>query len=269
MIEAQRRPADRAAPAFALDSLTFSVPGRILLHPTTLDLPAGRMIGLLGPNGSGKSTLLKLLARQMRPTSGTIAHAGRPLASYAERDFARTVAYLPQDLPTAAGLRVRDLVALGRYPWHGALGRFGADDHAMVAHALERTALIGLAERAVATLSGGERQRVWMAMLVAQDARVLLLDEPISALDVAHQVEILALVRSLAVEKNLTVVVVLHDVNLAVRFCDEIVALKGGRVAARADAEAFLDAATLRSIYDVEMDVFAHPRTGRPLAAVV
>lgn len=253
---------------FDLDAASFAVAGRVLLAPLTLTLPPRRVVGLIGHNGSGKSTLIKLLARQQPPTSGTIRFAGRALADWGERAFARQVAYLPQQTPPAAGLRVRDLVALGRYPWHGALGRFTGADADKVEEAMARTAVTPFAGRLVETLSGGERQRVWLAMLMAQDAACLLLDEPISALDVAHQVEVLALVRRLAAERGLGVVVVLHDVNMAARFCDEIIALHGGRLVARGAPAAIMTPECLEAIYGVPMGVTRHPDAGHPLAFV-
>ena len=161
---------------------------------------------------------------------------------------------------------VRELVALGRYPWHGALGRFGEGDRAKVEEAMALTDIRGFADRQVDTLSGGERQRVWLAMLVAQDAECLLLDEPISALDVAHQIEVLSLVHRLSAERGLGVVVVLHDVNMAARFCDEILALKQGRLIARGSPEAIMTPGELQRIYGLAMDVLEHGPGRRPLA---
>ena len=191
------------------------------------------MAGLVGHNGSGKSTLVKLLARQEAPTAGAIHFDGQPLGAWRDRAFARAVAYLPQHTPLAPGMLVRELVALGRYPWHGALGRFTNADRDKVAEAMALTDTARYADRFVDTLSGGERQRVWLAMLIAQDAGCLLLDEPTSALDIAHQIEVLSLVRKLSRERGVTVIVVLHEINMAARFCDEIVALREGRLVAR------------------------------------
>jgi len=159
-------------------------------------------------------------------------------------------------------------VALGRYPWHGALGRFGTADREKVEEAMALTDVVTFADRVVDTLSGGERQRVWLAMLVAQDAECLLLDEPISALDVAHQVEVLSLVHRLSQEKGLGVVVVLHDVNLAARFCDEIIALHKGRLISRGAPSQIMTADRLQSIYGIAMGVLPHPDTGQPLSFV-
>ncbi|MCT4492603.1 ATP-binding cassette domain-containing protein [Bosea minatitlanensis] len=251
---------------FDLDGVTFAVPGRTLLEPLSLTLPARRVVGLIGHNGSGKSTLLKLLARQQAATGGTVRFEGKALEAWNGRAFARKVAYLPQQTPASSGLLVKELVALGRYPWHGALGRFGAKDREKVAEAMALTDVEPFAERLVDTLSGGERQRAWLAMLVAQDAECLLLDEPTSALDIAHQIEVLSLVRRLSAERGLGVVVVLHDVNMAARFCDEIVALHSGRMIARGAPDEIMTSQQLARIYGVAMSVIAHPQTQRPIA---
>jgi len=255
-------------PLFQLDDVTFAIPERRLLEPLTMTLPARRVVGLIGHNGSGKSTLLKLLARQQPVSSGTVRFEGRALRDWGDRPFARKVAYLPQQTPPASGMLVKELVALGRYPWHGALGRFGQTDRDKVAEAMKLTDVEPFADRLVDTLSGGERQRVWLAMLVAQDAECLLLDEPISALDVAHQIEVLALVQRLARERGLGVVVVLHDVNMAARFCDEIIALHSGKLIARGAPAEIMTPAALQSIYGVAMDIMPHPVSGLPISYV-
>lgn len=259
-------------PMFELEGATFSIPGsipgRILLDLPSFPLFSRRVTGLIGHNGSGKSTLLKILARQQPLDAGKASFEGRPLGSWSHRAFARKVGYLPQYTPAAAGLLVRELVALGRYPWHGALGRFGEADRRKVEEALDLTDTARFADRLVDTLSGGERQRVWLAMLIAQDAGCLLLDEPISALDVAHQVEVLSLVRRLSRERGIGVVMVLHDVNMAARFCDEIVALRGGRLIARGTPAAIMTPERLGAIYGLPMSVIPHPETGQPVGLV-
>ena len=251
-----------------LDGVGFDVAGAVLLKPLTLSLLNRGITGLVGQNGSGKSTLLKILARQQPPSRGSIVFEGRPLQAWPEREFARRVAYLPQHTPLAAGLTTRELVELGRYPWHGALGRFSQTDRQKVDEALALTCTDVFADRFVDTLSGGERQRVWLAMLIAQDARVLLLDEPISALDVAHQLRVLGLVRRLSMEKDLAVMIVIHDINLAARYCDDIIALKAGEIVAHGTPAEFMTTARLQEIYDVVMGVFPHPEMGPPVAYV-
>ncbi|CAO3428892.1 ABC transporter ATP-binding protein [Azospirillum endophyticum] len=253
---------------FDLDNVGAAVPGRTLLHPLTLTLAPGRVVGLIGHNGSGKSTLLKLMARQLAPSAGTIRFEGRPLAAWESRAFARRLAYLPQQMPAAPGLLGRELVALGRYPWHGPFGRFGAADRQAVEEAMTQTGVADFADRPVDALSGGERQRVWLAMMVAQRPGALLLDEPTSALDIAHQVEVLSLIRRLGRDHGLGVVVVLHDVNMAAAFCDELLALQGGRLIARGAPDDIMTPEMLERIYGLPFGVMPHPVSGRPIGYV-
>lgn len=255
-----------ALPIYEIDNLSFAVAGRTLLHPVSLTLPTQRVCGLIGHNGSGKSTLLKLLARQLRPTTGSVRFAGAPLAQWDNRALARKVAWLPQQPPAADGMTVRELVSLGRYPWHGALGRFGVRDSAKVTEAMELTDVVQFADRPVDGLSGGERQRVWLAMLVAQDSDCLLLDEPISALDIAHQIEVLGLVRRLSEKRGLSVVVVLHDINMAARFCDDLIALKNGRLLTSGPAAALMHPDVLEEIYGIPMGIVPRPDGGAPIS---
>lgn len=244
---------------FSLRNLTVAVPGRCLLHGLTLDLPAGQVTALIGHNGSGKSTLLKVLARQIMPSSGKVVFEERPLFAWRARDFARRLAFLPQHPPAAEGMTVRELVALGRYPWHGALGRFGPHDHVAVARAMAECGVSDLADRLVDTLSGGERQRTWLAMMVAQEAAALLLDEPISALDIAHQVEVLGLVRRMCHQTGRSAVIVLHDVNMAARFCDHVVALKKGRLVLQGGPVDLMQPSPLERIYGLRMQILDGP----------
>lgn len=263
------RHAENAPTGFETAELSFKVGETVLLHPLDLAFPAGEMVGLVGHNGSGKSTLLKLLARQERPSVGSVLLDGTDIQSWSSRAFARAVAYLPQEATSGLGLTVTELVAHGRYPWHGALGRFGEEDRAEVEEAMRLTDLAAVAGRQVDTLSGGERQRVWIAMLVAQQSRCLLLDEPTSALDIAHQIEILSLIRSLSHERGLGVVIVMHDINMAARFCDRIIALKAGRLIAEGRPDELMDPVTLERIYGVGMAVLPHPTLGLPVSYVL
>jgi iron complex transport system ATP-binding protein len=260
---------DDSRTLFDLNAVSFRIGSRIIVKPLTLSLPQGRIYGLVGQNGSGKSSLIKILARQQPASGGSVAVLGRPLRDYSDREYARLVAYMPQFTPPADSLTVRELVSLGRFPWHGALGRFSGEDTAKVEQALDQTDLQCFASRTVDSLSGGERQRVWLAMMLAQDTRCLLLDEPTSALDVAHQVEILALVRELSREREVGVVVVLHDINMAGRYCDEIIALREGEMVARGTQEEILNGAVLDRIYGLPMGILPHPRTGAPISYVL
>lgn len=261
------RPASSEAVLFDVTDMSCRVGDRTLLASLTMQLPARRLVGLVGHNGSGKSTLLKILARQQVASTGEVRLAGTPLARWQHRAFARKVAYLPQQPPPAPGLLVKELVGFGRYPWHGPLGRFRKADRILVDEALVLADVAHLADRLVDTLSGGERQRVWLAMLVAQDADCLLLDEPISALDLAHQIEVLDLVRSLCRERGIGVLVVVHDINMAARFCDEILALRAGRLIARGTPGELLTSERLQAIFGLHMDVLVNPANGLRIVA--
>lgn len=264
------------APAmWELEGVSVRAGERQILAPLTLRLDAGKVYGLIGPNGSGKSTLMKVLARQITPGTGTVRFDGAALPDWRGRAFARKVAYMPQFTPATDGMTVRELVALGRYPWHGVLGRFGDADADAVEAALRRTGLVAFEDRIVDNLSGGERQRAWLAMMLAQGTRCLLLDEPTSALDIAHQMEVLAIVRELSGDAGgshgagMTVIVVLHDINLAARTCDMLVALRSGRLVAHGPSRDIMDPATLRAIYDLDMGVLPHPVSGDPMGFVL
>ena len=240
---------------FDVRDLAVHIGSTAILHNISLAFNEGQVTALLGHNGSGKSTLLKTLARQIPASAGEVRLEGEAAKSLGARAFARIVGYLPQHPPGTDGLTVRELIALGRYPWRGPLGRYSDADYALIDQAIADTDLKPFQHRSVDTLSGGERQRAWIAMLLAQQTRCLLLDEPISALDVKHQVETLRLVQRLASQRELTVIVVLHDVDLASRFCDRLVALKAGQVVADGTPAEIMDSQILESIYSVPMGV--------------
>ena len=262
------RPATDQPAAFSARDIDLEIDGRRILNQVSLDFGSGEITSLVGHNGSGKSSLLKILARQNKATAGRVLCAGQELDGFSSRDFARKVGYLQQDLGAGSGMTVRELVACGRYPWHGALGRFSDIDRRKVEDALALTHIEPLADRPIETLSGGERQRAWIAMLMAQDTESLLLDEPTSALDIAHQIEVLSLVRRLSADRGLSVVIVLHDINMAARFSDRIHALKNGEVVASGTPADILQTATLRQIYGIDMDVTPHPSLNVPIAYV-
>jgi|SRR5476649_1490736 len=254
---------------FTLDEVSFAVPGRVLLQPLTFSFPHGKVCGLIGHNGSGKSTLLKILGRHHEASGGVARLNAKPVGQWDSKAFARQVAYLPQQLPAAEGMTVRELVALGRYPWHGALGRFGSADRQQVEDAIEAVGLASLAQRLVDSLSGGERQRAWLAMTLAQDSRCLLLDEPTSALDIAHQVEVLALIKRLSHQRGLTVIAVLHDINMAARYCDSLAALRNGAMIAHGAPAELMRGEVLERIYGIPMGILPHPSGGAPVSFVI
>lgn len=251
---------------FEVKGATFAIDGKPLLQPIEHTFHQGKVYGLIGHNGSGKSTLIKLLAQQQPISQGNIHFDHRPLDAWGNREFARQVAYLPQHLPSAENLTGRELVAFGRYPWHGLLGRHTAKDKEAIERAIALTHTEAFADRLVDTLSGGERQRVWLAMLLAQGSRFLLLDEPLAALDIAHQMEVLALIRKLCDELDLGVIIVLHDINMASRYCDELMALHSGRLLAHGAPQEMMRDTTLEAIYGLPMQVMSHPNGQHAIA---
>lgn len=251
---------------FIVDNASFVVSHRLLLHSISLKFQAGKVYGLIGHNGSGKSTLIKLLANQQPASDGKILFDGRPLADWSAREFAKRVAYLPQHLPNATNLTVRELVEMGRYAWHGLFGTLGYDDRQAIGQALALTHTEPFADQLVDNLSGGERSRVWLAMLLAQQSQFLLLDEPLAALDIAHQVEVMELVHKLSRELGLGVIIVIHDINLASRYCDHLVALHSGKLLAEGNAHQIVNADSLNAIYGIGLNVIEHPQTKRPVS---
>jgi len=253
---------------FQLVDASFEIDGKNILSPTNLSFSPGKVTTLLGHNGCGKSTLIKLLSRQNAPSQGEVLFEEKPVSSYTNLEFAHQVAYLPQHPPITDGVTVRELVCFGRYPWKGAFGRYSQQDYAIVDEAISKVGLTNFADRFVATLSGGERQRAWVAMLLAQQSRCILLDEPTSALDVAHQHELLALIRELNQSMGLTVIMVLHDVNMAAKFSDELIALHSGKVIASGTPANLMTPETLMQIYGMELALFPHPKTGQPISYI-
>ncbi|USD63287.1 ATP-binding cassette domain-containing protein [Vibrio sp. SCSIO 43140] len=253
---------------FSLKQASFHIGSLEILSPFDLEFVPGQVTALLGHNGSGKSSLIKLLSRQNQVSSGSVLLDERPLDSYVAKEYAKKVAYLPQHPPITDGVTVRELVMFGRYPWKGVLGRYTQEDHELVGEAIDRVGLTVFTERFVSTLSGGERQRAWVAMLLAQKSECILLDEPTSALDVAHQYELLKLIRELNQSLNLTVIMVIHDVNMAARFSDRLVALKGGEIIVDGTPERVMNEASLSEIYGMPLSTFTDPSTQHVISYV-
>lgn len=248
----------------AADSVQAGYDARPVLHGVSVDLVPGGVTVLVGPNGSGKSTLLRTLARLHSPDAGIVTVDGVDAAHLRGRELARRLAFLPQGSPIPAGITVRELVGHGRYAHRGALGRVRSSDHEALDWALAVTGTAAFADRHVDGLSGGERQRVWIAMVLAQQTGVLLLDEPTTYLDLRYQVEVLGLTRNLADQHGITVGLVLHDLNQAAAYGDHVVVLAGGAVLATGSPEQVLTGETIEAAFGLPVHVVAHPLTGRP-----
>ncbi|WP_353809335.1 ABC transporter ATP-binding protein [Agromyces sp. SYSU T00194] len=252
-------------PALVADGVSLGYDGRRVIEELDLSLPAGVVTAVVGPNACGKSTLLRGLARLHPLDAGTVRLSGRDVRRMSRRDLARLVGVLPQTSVAPEGVRVADLVARGRHPHQGWFGRHTSDDAAAVARALDATGMADLADRPVEELSGGQRQRAWIAMVLAQETDVVLLDEPTTFLDLAHQVELLDLLTELNRDRGTTVVMVLHDLNLAARYADHLVVMASGRVMAEGAPEEVLTARTVREAFGLEARVIPDPVAGTPM----
>ncbi|WP_422632020.1 ABC transporter ATP-binding protein [Pseudokineococcus basanitobsidens] len=244
--------------------LRLGYDGREVVSDLSLRVPPGRVTVVVGANACGKSTLLRGMARLLDPSAGAVLLDGRAIHDMPTKAVAEVLGILPQSPVSPGGITVADLVGRGRYPHQGWFRRWTREDEEAVARALAWTATDGLATRAVDELSGGQRQRVWIAMALAQETDVLLLDEPTTFLDLAHQVEVLDLLADLN-QRGTTVVLVLHDLNLACRYADHIVAMCDGRVVAEGTPAEVITAATVREVYGLEAHVVPDPVSGTPM----
>jgi iron complex transport system ATP-binding protein len=233
------------------------------LSPLSLAIERGEIVGVIGPNSAGKTTLIRLLTRVVPPSSGTITIEGRPLASLSAAALAREIAVVPQDLPQAFPFTVGELVLMGRYP-HAPARYFESErDRAVARTAMEATGVLDLARLPLAELSGGERQRAVLARALAQEPRLLVLDEPTAHLDLRYQAECVGLLRRLNRERGMTIVLVAHDLNLAAEVCDRLLLMSQGRMERLGAPEQVLDEDTLRAVYGCEVLVDKSPASGR------
>lgn len=255
----------QAGGALRVEDLTLSYGGDPIVKDLSLALPPGKISVIVGANGCGKSTLLRGLSRLLKPVSGRVTLDGENVHAMAPKALARRVALLPQTPVTPDALTVRELVSHGRAPYRSALRRDDAGDRAAITRALESTHLEELADRVVADLSGGQRQRAWIAMALAQETDVLLLDEPTTYLDLAHQVDVLQTVWELNARRGTTVVMVLHDLNLAARYAHHLVALRSGELVAQGTPREVVTVPLVRQVLGLETVVIDDPVAGTPM----
>ena len=245
--------------------LSLGYEGKPVITNLDLEIPTARITALVGPNGCGKSTLLRGLGRLLKPTAGTVYLDGAAIAQRTTQEIAKLLGILPQGPVAPEGLTVRDLVAMGRYPYQRWWQQWSHQDERMTQGALLMTSLQKLAEQPVDTLSGGQRQRAWIAMTLAQDTQILLLDEPTTFLDLAHQVEILELLWELNRDRGRTVVMVLHDLNQACRYADHVVMLRSGVVFAQGEPTEVMTEDLVQQVFDLECRIVADPVAGTPM----
>ncbi|MBU9825475.1 Fe(3+) dicitrate ABC transporter ATP-binding protein FecE [Rahnella perminowiae] len=249
------------------ENLTAGYGNKNVLNGLSLTLPAGKITALIGPNGCGKSTLLKCFARLLTPACGTLRLGDEDLSALHGRRLARKLALLPQQHIAPEGISVRELVGYGRSPWLNLWGRLGQQDKAIVERAMQETNITALADKRVSELSGGQRQRVFLAMVLAQDTPLVLLDEPTTYLDISHQVELMSLLRSQN-QQGKTLVAVLHDLNQASRYCDYLVMMAEGNIIAQGTPEEVMTPALLAQVFDIDAQIYPEPVTGKPMCIV-
>ena len=233
-----------------------------VLNEVTLSIPRGSVTAIIGPNGSGKSTLLRTLARLLRPETGAVLLDGAAIAKMSPSQVARQIATLPQSPGAVPGMTVQELVEQGRYPHIGPLRMRSDRDHEAVERALELTSSSRFRHRLLDSLSGGERQRVWIALALAQEPRILLLDEPTTFLDLNHQIQVLNLIKALNREHGLTVIMVLHDLNQASQYAEGLVVLDGGRIVEEGPPTAVIREDVLASVFNVRAHISVSPVDG-------
>jgi iron complex transport system ATP-binding protein len=237
------------------------------LIPKELDLTivSGKITVIVGANACGKSTLLRTMSRLLVPQQGTVLLDGKSIHKMPSRILARSLGLLPQSPIAPDGISVADLVSRGRHPYQGIFSRWTRADNEAVAAALCATKTLQLADRMVDELSGGQKQRVWIAMALAQQTKILLLDEPTTFLDISHQVEVLDLLTDLNRERQTTIVMVLHDLNLAARYADHLIAIKAGKLHIEGPPDAVLCEDTVRAVFNLDSQIITDPTSGRPM----
>lgn len=240
-----------------------------ILHGIDLELPPGEITVIMGANASGKSTLLKSMARLIRPTRGGVHLDGKPLGEWHTKELARHLGLLSQSPIVPEGIRVADLVSRGRYPWQKWMAGLAKTDYEAIALAMEAMGVSSLANARVDELSGGQRQRVWLAMAMAQETSVLLLDEPTTYLDIAYQIEILDSLRELNHARGTTLVMVLHDINLSARYATHLVAMARGRVIAQGSPQDVVTPGLIKATFELDSRVVDDPVSGTPLVVPI
>ncbi|MBO1579892.1 ABC transporter ATP-binding protein [Bacillus sp. XF8] len=251
--------------ALETKSLTLSYGETIIIDELNLEIPKGKITIFIGSNGCGKSTLLRSLARLLKPTSGDILLDDKVIQNMQTKQIARQMAILPQGPQAPEGLTVLQLVKQGRYPYQTWLKQWSEKDEEMVQKALAATGMTEFAERDVHALSGGQRQRAWIAMTLAQDTDIILLDEPTTYLDMTHQIEVLDLLFELNETEQRTIVMVLHDLNLACRYADNIVAIQDKQIYAQGKPEEIVDCKLVRDVFRMDCQITTDPLFGTPL----
>ena len=241
----------------------------MIVEGLTLTIPTQAITAIIGPNGCGKSTLLKALARILIPEQGKVEVNEVDIHLQSTKEIARQIGLLPQSPRSPDGITVLDLIQRGRYPHQGIFRQWSREDEASVNNALSLTGLTNFSDKPIDELSGGQRQRVWIAMLLAQETPIMLLDEPTTHLDIAHQIEVLDLLKELTREHNRTIVMVLHDINLAVRYADNLIAMRDGKIKTFGEPHNVVTAQMMHEVFSIQAQILQDPVSGSPLCIPV
>jgi len=241
----------------------------MIVEGLTITIPTQAITAIIGPNGCGKSTLLKALARILIPEQGKVEVNEVDIHSQSTKEIARQIGLLPQSPRSPDGITVLDLIQRGRYPHQGIFRQWSREDEASVNNALSLTGLTNFSDKPIDELSGGQRQRVWIAMLLAQETPIMLLDEPTTHLDIAHQIEVLDLLKELTRQHNRTIVMVLHDINLAVRYADNLIAMRDGKIKTFGEPHNVVTAQMMHEVFSIQAQILQDPVSGSPLCIPV
>lgn len=249
----------------SVEDLLVGYNEKLIIHSLNVKIPEGKITTIIGPNGCGKSTLLKTISRILKPKKGIVSLDGKSIHQQSTKELAKQMAIMPQSPTAPQGLTVYELISYGRFPHQKGLGRLKKEDKEVIEWSLEVTGVKAFADLEVDSLSGGQRQKVWIAMTLAQETDIILLDEPTTYLDMAHQLDVLKLLKKLNDQENRTIVMVLHDLNHAARFSDYLITMKAGNIVKTGSPLEVMTKETLKSVYDIEASITIEPKSGCPI----
>ncbi|EJO5349471.1 ABC transporter ATP-binding protein [Clostridium botulinum] len=250
--------------SIATKNLSIAYENKLIVDGLNINIPKGKITIIIGPNGCGKSTVLKTIGRILKPQKGIVYLNGNDIRNLSTKEVAQKMAILPQSPQAQAGLTVGELVSYGRFPHQRGFGKLSSEDKKIIEWALQITKLTELETTTVDNLSGGQRQRVWIAMALAQKTDLILLDEPTTYLDMAYQLEVLELLYNLNRKQNCTIVMVLHDLNLAARFADYMIAIRSGKIIRCGNPKEIMTKKVLKDTFYIDAEIGLESRTGRP-----
>jgi len=249
----------------ALETLSVGYESKRVIKDLNTTIKENKITCIIGPNGCGKSTLLKAMTRVLKPDLGQVVLNGKDIHHIPSKELAKKMAFLPQSHDKVTGLSVYDLVSYGRYPYQKGFGRLTREDYEKIDWALEATGIASYKDMPLDALSGGQKQRAWIAMALVQDTKFILLDEPTTYLDIAHQLDTLELLKKLNKENNRTIVMVLHDINQAAYYADEIIAIKDGVITHQGDPYKVINKKSIETVFNVSVDIMYEPKTQKPV----